>query len=60
MFIDAWDGISGADDPAILPGMQLSGGPGGRVLHQYQMMRFDGTSWQDVGDVVDAADLAQG
>ncbi|MFW3168954.1 ABC transporter substrate-binding protein [Geodermatophilus sp. CPCC 206100] len=59
-FIDAWDDIDGVDNPAILPGMQLSGGPGGRVLHQYQMMQFDGTSWQDVGDVVDAADRAQG
>jgi branched-chain amino acid transport system substrate-binding protein len=59
-FIDAWDAIEGVDNPAILPGMQLSGGPGGRVLHQYQMLEFDGTSWQDAGDVVDAADLAQG
>ena len=59
-FIDAWDALDGVDNPAILPGMQLSGGPGGRVLHQYQVLQFDGTSWQDAGDVVDAADLPQG
>ena len=59
-FIDAWDALAGVDNPAILPGMQLSGGPGGRVLHQYQVLQFDGTSWQDAGDVVDAADLPQG
>ena len=59
-FIDAWDSLEAVDNPAVLPGMQLSGGPGGRILHQYQMMQFDGTSWQDAGEVVDAADLAQG
>jgi ABC-type branched-subunit amino acid transport system substrate-binding protein len=59
-FLDAWDGLDGVENPAILPGMQLSGGPGGRVLHQYQLLEFDGTSWQDAGDVVDAADLVQG
>jgi len=59
-FLDAWDGLDGVENPAILPGMQLSGGPGGRVLHQYQILQFDGTSWQDAGEIVDAADIAQG
>ena len=59
-FLDAWDGLEGVENPAILPGMELSGGPGGRVLHQYQMLEFDGTSWQDAGEIVDADDLTQG
>jgi branched-chain amino acid transport system substrate-binding protein len=59
-FTEAWDSIDGADNPAVLPDMQLSAGPGSRLVHQYRVLQFDGTSWQDAGDVVDAADLAQG
>jgi branched-chain amino acid transport system substrate-binding protein len=59
-FTKAWDSIDGADNPAQLPGMQLSAGPGSRLVHQYQILQFDGASWQDAGDVVDAADLTQG
>ncbi|SOD98021.1 ABC transporter substrate-binding protein [Blastococcus haudaquaticus] len=59
-FAEAWDSIDGVDNPAILPDMQLSAGPGSRLVHQYRILQFDGTSWQDAGDVVDAADLAQG
>ncbi len=58
-FLDAWDGLDGVENPAVLPGIELSGGPGGRVLHQYQVLEFDGTSWQDAGELVDAADFAQ-
>ena len=58
-FTEAWDSIDGLDNPAILPEMQLSAGPGSRLVHQYRMLQFDGTSWQDAGDVVDAADLVQ-
>ncbi|WP_104523465.1 ABC transporter substrate-binding protein [Blastococcus atacamensis] len=59
-FTEAWDSIDGIDNPAILPDMQLSAGPGSRLVHQYRVLQFDGTSWQDAGDVVDADDLAQG
>ncbi|WP_138757236.1 ABC transporter substrate-binding protein [Modestobacter altitudinis] len=59
-FTEAWDGIDGEDNPALLPDMQLSAGPGSRLVHQYRVLQFDGTSWQDAGDVVDAAGLTQG
>ncbi|MGR7027614.1 ABC transporter substrate-binding protein [Geodermatophilus sp. URMC 62] len=59
-FTDAWDAVDGADNPAVLPDMELSAGPGSRLVHQYRVLEFDGTSWQDAGDVVDADDLEQG
>ena len=59
-FTKAWDATDGADNPAVLPGMQLSAGPGKRLVHQYRVLEFDGTSWQDSGDLVDAADLTKG
>lgn len=59
-FTEAWDSIDGLDNPAILPDMQLSAGPGSRLVHQYRIMQFDGSSWQDAGEIVDAADLGQG
>lgn len=59
-FTEAWDGIDGADNPAVLPDVQLSAGPGERLVHEYRVLEFDGTSWQDSGDLVDADDLAQG
>ena len=40
--------------------MQLSAGLGSRLVHQYRILQFDGSSWQDAGDVVDAADLVEG
>jgi len=59
-FIEAWEAVDGVDNPAVLPGMQLSDGPGNRLVHQYRILEFDGTSWQDSGDIVDAADLTKG
>jgi ABC-type branched-subunit amino acid transport system substrate-binding protein len=59
-FTKAWDAVDGVDNPALLPGMQLSAGPGKRLVHQYRVLKFDGSSWQDSGELVDAGGLTQG
>ncbi|QNG38785.1 ABC transporter substrate-binding protein [Geodermatophilaceae bacterium NBWT11] len=59
-FTAAWDAVDGLDNPALLPDVQLSAGPGDRLVHVYRMLEFDGTSWQDAGEPVDADDLEQG
>ncbi len=40
--------------PLLAPGVQLRSGENGRLIHQYQIVRFDGRSWRPVGEVVDS------
>lgn len=53
----AWGELKGIDNPALQPGSQLDAGPGGRLVYDYRLTRFDGTSWVDLGEVQDAAEL---
>ncbi|GLZ12017.1 hypothetical protein Acsp04_22520 [Actinomadura sp. NBRC 104425] len=45
-FLEGWDGLHGAVDPALLPGMSLNGGSDGRLVRSYRVQRFDGRTWR--------------
>lgn len=40
-----------------MPGSTMTAGPGGRLVYDYQMLRFDGTTWQDVAPLADVRKL---
>jgi hypothetical protein len=52
----AWDSLSGAQNPFLVDGATLTAGPGGRLISEYQLKRFDGTSWQSEGPPIDVAE----
>jgi branched-chain amino acid transport system substrate-binding protein len=55
-FLASWDGLKGVENPLLIEGATLNGGPGGRVVYQYQLHEFDGTSWLPQGDIIDVAE----
>jgi branched-chain amino acid transport system substrate-binding protein len=52
--LKAFDALKPTTLPLLQPGITLRPGPGGRLLDQYQIVRFDGRSWKPVGKPVDA------
>lgn len=56
-FVAAWDSFSDLENPLTLPGITFDSGPFGRIMFQFELSRFDGTSWQPEGDIVDVRDL---
>ncbi|HLL67352.1 MAG TPA: ABC transporter substrate-binding protein [Micromonosporaceae bacterium] len=50
----AWNATKDLKVPGLLPGTSLSAGSHGRLVHQYQIVQFDGTAWAPVGGVEDA------
>ncbi|SOD97759.1 ABC transporter substrate-binding protein [Blastococcus haudaquaticus] len=52
-FNEAWMAIDGEESDVLVPGADLIAGESGRLVHDYQMLRFDGTSWEDVGELID-------
>lgn len=55
--IKAWDGVQNVENAALLPGVKLSAGSDGRLVHSYRMTTWDGTTWKLEGDVIDATKL---
>lgn len=55
--IAAWDAFDNEQNPFLRDGLTLNGGPGGRIMFQYQFTEFDGASWTDVGEIYDVRDL---
>lgn len=53
----AWLGIKGQSSDVLMPGSKMDTGPGGRLVYAYQMVRFDGKSWQDVAPLADVRQL---
>ncbi|WP_106400947.1 ABC transporter substrate-binding protein [Actinocorallia populi] len=45
-FLESWDSLRGAPNPALLPDLSLNGGPDGRLIRTYQVQRYDGRTWQ--------------
>lgn len=56
-FVASWDSLSGLENPLTLPGIHFDSGPDGRIIFQFQLSKFDGTSWQPEGEIVDVRDL---
>ena len=52
--LNAIDGMHHVDIPGLLRGVQLNYGPGGRLMFEAQISRFNGTEWVKVGRVVSA------
>jgi branched-chain amino acid transport system substrate-binding protein len=51
-FLQAWDSLSGAENPLLINGASLTAEPDGRLVHDYQLHEFDGTSWVPRRDIV--------
>lgn len=49
----AWNSMKGVPAPGLVGGT-LNAGPGGRLVYRYQVVEFDGSSWQNRGPVQDA------
>jgi branched-chain amino acid transport system substrate-binding protein len=47
------DSFAPQEASLLAPGIELKAGKNGRLIHQYQVVRFDGKSWKAVGEPVD-------
>jgi len=56
--LEAWGKIKDQTSDALVPGVKLSIGPDGRLIHSYSLARYDGKSWVLQGKVIDA--MAEG
>ena len=56
-FLAAWDALSQTQDPLLIDNATLTGAKDGRLVHQYQLHEFDGTSWVAKDSVVDVSQL---
>lgn len=54
---EAWLDIREQPSDVLVPGSSLDTGPGGRLVYRYQLMRFDGASWQDAAPLADVREL---
>lgn len=52
--LNAWGDIKDESLDALVPGVKLSIGPDGRLIHSYRVAKYDGTSWVLEGEVIDA------
>jgi ABC-type branched-subunit amino acid transport system substrate-binding protein len=52
-FLSAWDSLSQEPEPLVIDGASLTGKPDGRVVHEYQLHKFDGKSWVPSGKIID-------
>lgn len=50
----AWNAISGTKLNVLIPGGQLNAGPQGRLVYDYQIVRFQDGSWKPQGPVINA------
>lgn len=51
----AYDGLSGEDYGVLQPGIEIKGDSAdGRLIRQYQLVKFDGDSWVREGDPISA------
>lgn len=55
--LEAWDSLSGVENPFLQDGMTLDAGYGGRLVFQVQLTQFDGETWVNSGDVLDMREL---
>jgi branched-chain amino acid transport system substrate-binding protein len=56
-FNKAWMALDGAQNGLLMPGSTMTAGDEGRLVHSYQMQRFDGKTWQPVDKLADVRQL---
>ncbi|MEH0421442.1 ABC transporter substrate-binding protein [Streptomyces sp. B21-083] len=56
-FLTAWDTLAKVQDPLLIDGATLTGESDGRLVHEYQLHEFNGTSWVPEGPVVNVAHI---
>jgi branched-chain amino acid transport system substrate-binding protein len=57
-FNKAWMSVDNVDNGLLMPGSTMTAGPkDGRLVHSYQMEKFDGTTWQPVDKIADVRTL---
>lgn len=50
--LKAWNTLMPTVNPLLMPNIKLSRGPQGRIVHQYQIVKFTNGSYKPVGNVV--------
>lgn len=50
----AWESIKNVSVTGLPPGTSLQAGPGGRLVYNFQLVQFDGTTWTPVGGIQNA------
>lgn len=53
----AIDGMKGVHNDGLVLGATLNGGTDGRLIHDFEMSKFDGTQWKPASDVVNVLKL---
>ncbi len=53
----SWMTLQGAKSDVLMPGGVLEAGQSGRLVHSYQLMQFDGSTWTDVEPIVDVREV---
>jgi branched-chain amino acid transport system substrate-binding protein len=56
-FNKAWMALKSGQNGLLMPGSTMTAGDDGRLVHAYQMQRFDGTTWQPVDELADVREL---
>lgn len=56
-FIEAWDSFEAVENPLLRDGITLDSGPLGRIIFDYELSQFDGTSWTAVEEPVNVQEL---
>lgn len=54
-FLSAWDSLSKVEDPLLIKGAKLTGESDGRLVHEYQLHEFNGTSWVPQDSIVNVS-----
>lgn len=54
-FLSAWDSLSKTANPLLINGATLTSESDGRLVHEYQLHEFDGTSWVPRGDIINVS-----
>ncbi|MBA3329617.1 MAG: ABC transporter substrate-binding protein [Actinobacteria bacterium] len=50
--VKAWNTLAPTVNPLLMPNIKLSGGPQGRIVHQYQVVNYANGTYKSVGKVV--------
>ncbi|WP_406437232.1 ABC transporter substrate-binding protein [Streptomyces sp. NBC_01613] len=54
-FLSAWDSLSNVANPLLIDGANLTGESDGRLVHEYQLHEFNGTSWMPKGSIANVS-----
>jgi branched-chain amino acid transport system substrate-binding protein len=54
---EAWMSVEGEEGDVLMPGSTLTAGDSGRLIHYYQMLQFNGTTFEPVAPIADVREM---